>query len=103
MLETFEASREPLGGLLGASWGLLRPPGGLLGRKARFFSFLSPSWAPVGPVLGASWAILGGSWVVLGSSWAVVGASWEPLGLSWGGLGGLSDRLQRRESGKNSI
>ena len=42
------ASWAPLGGLLGASWGLLEPLGGL--------------WEPLGSLLGTSWSLLGPSW-----------------------------------------
>ena len=77
--------------LLGASWGVLGAsvgrPGALLGRKAGFFSSWSLSGAPLGPVSGASWAVLSGSWAVWGPSWAVWGPSWAVLGASWGALG----------------
>eukprot|EP00959_Pyramimonas_sp_CCMP1952_P013587 286740-Pyramimonas_sp.AAC.1 len=54
-------------GLLGPSWetswrpvgGLLGPPGGLLGRKARLFGSWSPLWAPLGLLLEPSWGLLG--------------------------------------------
>ena len=50
------------GGLLGASWRLLGPPG-----RSRV--------AP-GPLLGPSWAALGGSWAELG---AKLGPAWSQL------------------------
>ena len=60
-------------GVLGGSWALPRPPGGLLGR----------SWAHLGGFLGP----LGALGRALEASWA----SWRPLGLlmaSWGPVGG---------------
>ena len=87
----------PLGGVLGASWGLSGPFRAVSGRKARDVSSGSLSWAPLGAVLGLSWAVLGASWAVLAPSWADLGACWGPLGPSWGGLGVLLDRVQRRE------
>ena len=71
------ASRGPLGGSLGASWG--------------------PFWGLLGPLLG----LLGASWGVLGASWGFLGASWGGeldfsvrvlslqllLGPSWGSPG----------------
>ena len=63
------------------------PPGALSGRKARFFGSWSPSWAPLGTVLGPSWVVLGASWTVLGPSRAVPGQSWGPFGPSSGDLG----------------
>ena len=59
--------------------GLLRPPGGLLGRKARIVGSCSPSWALL---------------------WAVLGPSWEPFRPSWGSLGGLLGRLGTSEARK---
>ena len=81
--------------LLGASWGplgLLGSPRALSGRKARIFDSWSPSWAPLGTVLGLSWVVLGlgrlldrlGSWV-LGRSRAAPGQSWGLFGPSSGG------------------
>ena len=36
--------------------------------------------APLGRLLGVSWALLGASWAPLGRSWAPLGWSWAPLG-----------------------
>ena len=63
-------------------WGFLGPPGGLLGRKAPFFSFLSLSWPPLGPVLGASWAGKLEMSVRVPSLGPLLGQSWGPPGLS---------------------
>ena len=79
-----------LGALFGRVGGLLGPPGALLGRKARVFGLWSPSWAPLGSVLGLSWTVLGVSSAVSGPSWgplgsllarlgALLGASWAVL------------------------
>ena len=87
----FDASSGPLGGMLG-SW---KPS---QGGKAPKAPSLSPSWAPLGALLEASWAVVGASWAVLAPSWAVLGASWEPLEPSWAFLGGLLDCFQRREA-----
>ena len=102
------ASWGPLGGFLWASW---RPLGASLGRlgglrgalvailrgKARNVNLYSPSCAPLRVLLGLSWAVLGAAGAVLALSWAVLRPSWKPFGPSWGGLGGLLDRLPRRE------
>ena len=74
------------------------PPGGILGRRARFFGSCSLSWAPLGAFLGLSWAVLGASWAVLALPWAVLGLSRGSLGPSWGGLRGLLGRLGASES-----
>ena len=60
----------PLGGL----W---RPPGGLLGPKARNVRSCFPSGGPLGAVLGLSWAVLGASWPILERSWGPLGPSWS--------------------------
>ena len=90
------ASFGPLFVLLGASWGGLGAsvgrPGALLGRKAGFFSSWSLSGAPLGPVSGASWAVLSGSWAVWGPSWAVWGPSWAVLGASRGASWAILER-----------
>ena len=57
-----------------------------MGRKAGIVGSYSPSWAPLGPLLGPSWG-------PLGPSWAPLGPFWSPLGPSWGPLGGLLGRL----------
>ena len=92
-----EAVLRPLGRVFWSSWGLLGAllglPGGLLRRKAGFFSVWCRAGAPLGLVLGASWVVLGGSWAVLGPSWAVLGPSWRPLGPSWDGLRGSLGHL----------
>ena len=86
------ASRGPLGGSLGASWG-------------PFWGFLGPHLG----LLGASWGVLGGSWGPLGASLGPLGASLGHLGAegsifqffvpllgpSWARLGGLLGRLGR--------
>ena len=86
-----EAVLRPLGCLFWGSWGplgaLLGPPGGLLRRKAGFFSVWCRAGAPLGLVLGASWVVLGGSWAVLGPSWRPLGPSWDGLRGSLGHLG----------------
>ena len=89
---TFWGFFEPLGGLVGASWGplgnLLEPPGDLLGRRARFFGSSSLSWAPLGAVLGHCKHPLGGR------SRALSGAP----GRSWGYSGGPGvDRVGLRD------
>ena len=109
------ASWRALGGLLGASLGVsCGPLGGLLGRlgrlggfrgalvailggKARNVNLYSPSCAPLRVLLGLSRAVLGAAGTVLALSWAVLRPSWRPLWPSWGDLGGLLDRLPRRE------
>ena len=99
------ASLRPVGGASGASGGLLWPswggmldrpirthplvpllglPGALLGRKARIVGSRSPSWAPLGAILGPSWAVLRPSWPVLEPSWAVLRLSWGRLGAALG-------------------
>ena len=110
-----EASRWPLGGLLGASWGLLGasrgPLGaswGLLGAEGTKSAFGSPVWASSQSRLGALMGrlrgvvgrlgiLLGRLGAVLGGSWAVLGRSWRPLGLSWS-----VGKLKRREPRKLS-
>ena len=69
---------------LGASWGSLGGPGGLLG-------VLGASRGPLGAAWGSLWWLLGASWGPLG---AILGASWGLLGASWGHLGG--DRSKKR-------
>ena len=78
----FEGSRSEVvfGGSWEASWGL---SGGLSG----------PFWEPLGPLLGASWAILAAFWAVLRTSWAVLGASGAVLGASWAVLEPLGPSL----------
>ena len=89
----------PLGRVLGASWGVGPPLGGLLGP---FGSLLEVSWALLEPCHSRGlemsvgpppvWTSLG---TVLGASWAVLGASWAVLGLrgpvvarvAWPGMG----------------
>ena len=39
------------------------------------------SWAPLGRLLGASWATFGASWAPLGASWSAKSAARPPKGL----------------------
>ena len=97
----FAASRAPLGGFLGGSWGVLGaswgPLGaswGPLGAEGPKNPFGSRVWAPCwsclgdllgrhGGLLGRLGAVLGRLGAVLGASRAVLGRSWGPLGRSW--------------------
>ena len=88
-----ETSWKPLGGLLAASWGLLKPLGTLLvaSRKPLRapWAILKPialSRDPLDPLLAASWSPFGASWSPLGGLLDPLGA---PLGPSWDPLGGL--------------
>ena len=97
---SFEASRELLVGIFGASWGLLGASWGRLGGLwGRLVGLLEVSWglwwpkAPNVPSCFSSGATLGAA---LGPSWAVLGACWAvlgPLGLSWSAIQGLVRRL----------
>ena len=90
------------GGLLGASWGSLGPPGSA---ASRGFLELFGSWGFLGILgvflelfggflepLGVSWAYLGLPGVSLGAVgvhwgfWRLAGASWGLFGVSWGFL-----------------
>merc|ERR1712060_291648 len=57
---------------LGASWGPLGGPGGLLEHLGCLGESLGASWGPLGGLLGASWGLLGG---LSGPSWGILGAS----------------------------
>ena len=96
---------------MGRLGGLLGFPGGILGRRARFFGSCSLSWAALGAFLGPSWAVLGGSGGSLGAllgrlgallraSWAVLERSWEPLGRSWSV--GKPKQREAKDTEKNS-
>ena len=76
-----------LGGVLEASWGVLRRLGSILGCLGRFRAVLRASWEyleasgrRLGVVFEASWSPLGDVLERLGSSWGVMWASWERLG-----------------------
>ena len=64
----FRSLFGPLGGRLGASWGLFaaswRPCGALLGRLGRLWGSLGLSRAP----LGLSWGLLRPCWAALGAA-----------------------------------
>ena len=92
-----------LGGLLErleAILGVLEPPRGFVGPRARDFVSCSPS----GFLLEPSWAPLGPSWMPLGLSWSPLGPSWGPLGSLLGPLGAILEAswavLGRREHEK---
>ena len=95
----------PLGGLLG-------PPEGILGRRARFFGSCSLSWAHLGALLGRPGRLLGRLGVPLGRlgtlqgvSWAVLGRSSGPVGPSWsvGKLNKREDRKHRKKQRNSTI
>ena len=89
-----ETSREPLEGLLGASWGQLAGPGAFLGPllsllgglaeegrdKRRRGAVLGPSWGSLRAILGPSWGHLG---ALLGPSWAILGHLRRSWASSW--------------------
>ena len=76
---------------MGPLRGLLGPPGGFLGPRARNYVSCSPPGPPVGARLGPSWRPLGPSWSPLGPSWGPLGGLLGPLGAvlgaSWAVLG----------------
>jgi len=88
-LISWEASRELLGGRFEAF-------GGRFGANCRFAP-PSPSWAPLGAVLGVTFGVLERSLGAPEASWAVLAASWAPPGPSWGPLG--SERVMREDVG----
>ena len=96
-LGAFSGPLGPVVGFLGGPWEALRrllvTSGALKDRRSRNVGSCSLYLAPLGAVLGASWA-------PLGQSWGPFGAISGPLGPSWGDPGGLLGRLWPSESRK---
>ena len=100
-----EVVSKPLGGYVGASWGLFwaswgplgaswEPLGvfwGRLGAEGSDFRLglplLGPSWGRLGALLGRVGSLLGRLGALLGRFGRLLGASWAVLGRSWGSLG----------------
>ena len=88
----------PSRGPFGPSWTVLEALGRLRALLAASWdplgSLLGLSWGSLGAVLGSSQAVSGPSWAVLGPSWAVFGPFWGPLGPSWDDLWSLLGRVR---------
>ena len=107
----------PLGGILGASWGLrgwswehlgaLKVRLGLFVRSCGIFGCTWSGFGRLGVDLGASWAIvdvlgclLGG---VLGVAWRCIGVSWGLLGASYWLLGGIWELVMHSQHAESPI